>query len=181
MAPKLSKKERKRLKAEQAAAEASGEKKADAPPQKKQKAEGGKAVPVSTGKETQPNGAAAPAKKEKEKVSGEKKGKEKNGTDKKETAAGEPVQHPNGLIITDTKLGTGATAKKGSRLGMRYIGKLSNGTVFDSNTSGKPVSTDHVTGTSCSMSTFTSQLKFQLGKGEVIKGESSRLPWCAHS
>lgn len=53
-------------------------------------------------------------------------------------------------MIEDSKLGTGATAKSGKKVGMRYIGKLGNGKVFDSNTNGKP-------------------FVFLLGKGEVIK------------
>ncbi|KAF8544768.1 hypothetical protein BDD12DRAFT_814668 [Trichophaea hybrida] len=56
-----------------------------------------------------------------------------------------------GVTIEDKKTGTGPVAKNGVKLGMRYIGKLNNGKVFDSNTKGKP---------------FT----FRLGKGEVIKG-----------
>lgn len=39
---------------------------------------------------------------------------------------------------------------------MRYVGKLMNGSIFDSNTKGKPFS-------------------FRLGKGEVIKGRSPCL------
>jgi FK506-binding nuclear protein len=179
-APKLSKNQMKKLrKAQQAAAEASGEKNAEAPPQKKQKVEGGKAIPVPAGKkETHPNGGAASSgKKEKEKAKGEKE-KEKNGADGKGPTAGKAVKHPNGLITTDTKIGTGATAKKGSRLGMRYIGKLSNEKVFDSNTSGKPVGTDSLT-LGCLFSLpFTLQFKFQLGKGDVIKGEGSGSTLC---
>jgi FK506-binding nuclear protein len=59
--------------------------------------------------------------------------------------------HGNGLVTEDSKLGTGAVAKSGKKVGMRYIGKLANGKVFDSNTNGKP-------------------FVFVLGKGEVIKG-----------
>ncbi|KAF9961287.1 peptidylprolyl isomerase fpr4 [Mortierella alpina] len=58
---------------------------------------------------------------------------------------------PNGLIIEDIKLGEGARAKAGKKIGMRYIGRLTNGKVFDKNTSGKPFS-------------------FKLGNDEVIKG-----------
>ncbi|OCF40808.1 FK506-binding protein 4 [Kwoniella heveanensis CBS 569] len=58
---------------------------------------------------------------------------------------------PSGLVIEDVKLGDGPVAKGGKRLGMRYIGKLTNGKQFDANTSGKPFS-------------------FVLGRGEVIKG-----------
>lgn len=56
-----------------------------------------------------------------------------------------------GIVVEDRVTGKGGLAKKGSRIGMRYIGKLKNGKVFDKNTSGKP---------------FT----FKLGQGEVIKG-----------
>ncbi|KAL1914845.1 uncharacterized protein VTP21DRAFT_7937 [Calcarisporiella thermophila] len=58
---------------------------------------------------------------------------------------------PNGLIIEDKVVGNGPNAKPGQRVSMRYIGRLKNGKMFDSNTSGKP---------------FT----FKLGAGEVIKG-----------
>lgn len=56
-----------------------------------------------------------------------------------------------GVITEDRKIGSGATAKSGAKVGIRYIGKLKNGKVFDKNTSGKPFS-------------------FKLGKGECIKG-----------
>lgn len=56
-----------------------------------------------------------------------------------------------GIIVEDRVIGQGKTAKRGSKVGMRYIGKLKNGKVFDKNTSGKP-------------------FNFNLGRGEVIKG-----------
>jgi FK506-binding nuclear protein len=56
-----------------------------------------------------------------------------------------------GLQVTDAKKGDGPVAKNGKKVGMRYIGKLANGKVFDSNTKGSP-------------------LVFTLGRGEVIKG-----------
>lgn len=56
-----------------------------------------------------------------------------------------------GIAVEDRTSGTGQQAKKGSKIGMRYIGKLKNGKVFDKNTSGKP-------------------FVFKLGHGEVIKG-----------
>jgi FK506-binding nuclear protein len=46
----------------------------------------------------------------------------------------------SGVIIEDRKVGTGVVAKKGSRLEMRFLGKLKNGTIFQSNTKGKPFS-----------------------------------------
>ena len=58
---------------------------------------------------------------------------------------------PSGLVLEDNKTGTGAAAKSGQRVQMRYIGRLANGKVFDQNTKGAPFS-------------------FKLGKGEVIKG-----------
>lgn len=70
---------------------------------------------------------------------------------KKPEAAGKSSKVVQGVTIMDSKVGTGAAAKRGNKLSMRYIGKLESGKVFDSNTKGKP---------------FT----FSLGKGEVIKG-----------
>ncbi len=69
------------------------------------------------------------------------------------TAAGKSlgVRDVSGVTVDDRKIGSGPAAKKGNRLEMRYIGKLDNGKVFDSNKSGKPFS-------------------FKLGAGEVIKG-----------
>lgn len=54
-----------------------------------------------------------------------KKDEKKDG----KTALG--VKTVNGVTIDDKKLGTGPAAKKGDRIGMRYIGKLQNGKVFD--------------------------------------------------
>ncbi|KAI4124676.1 MAG: hypothetical protein LQ338_004676 [Usnochroma carphineum] len=56
-----------------------------------------------------------------------------------------------GVKIDDRKLGRGPACKKGNKVGMRYIGKLMDGKVFDANKKGAP---------------FT----FTLGSGEVIKG-----------
>lgn len=58
---------------------------------------------------------------------------------------------PGGIVIEDKKTGSGAACKKGNKVSVRYIGKLQNGSTFDSNTSGKP-------------------FQFKLGAGEVIKG-----------
>ncbi|KAF8520326.1 FKBP-like protein [Hysterangium stoloniferum] len=124
---------------------------------KKLKAETGSAVPVST------EGAIGDKKKEKKKK--EKKGKEgkadasadapaaTSSPDKEKTAkkSGSLQELSGGLKIRDMTVGTGKQAKAGNTVSMRYIGKLENGKIFDSNTKGKP---------------FT----FRLGKGEVIKG-----------
>ena len=58
---------------------------------------------------------------------------------------------PSGLIIEEKTPGTGPACKFGQKVGMRYVGKLTSGKVFDQCTSGKP-------------------FFFKLGKGEVIKG-----------
>ncbi|KAI3401654.1 hypothetical protein diail_9318 [Diaporthe ilicicola] len=69
----------------------------------------------------------------------------------KKAAATGGVKVVQGVKIDDRKAGAGRTAKSGDKVGMRYIGKLDNGKVFDSNKKGAPFS-------------------FKLGKGEVIKG-----------
>lgn len=61
------------------------------------------------------------------------------------------VKTVKGVKMDDKKLGTGPAAKKGDRVGMRYIGKLTDGKVFDANKKGKPFS-------------------FKLGVGECIQG-----------
>ncbi len=88
------------------------------------------------------------AEKKKEKKVEEKKPEEK----KADTAAEKTL--PSGLTMKDTKVGNGPKAKPGKKVSVRYIGKLQNGKVFDSNTKGAP---------------FT----FKLGAGEVIKGAFS--------
>ncbi|KAG8815481.1 peptidylprolyl isomerase fpr4, partial [Serendipita sp. 399] len=168
----LSKKAKKKLKALQAAAEkgdtatgpAAGSKDAEGPPQKKAKNVNGAAVPVDKNKKDTKQAAANATpkpksahpegkqeKKSKEKEPEKEKGK---GTEQpvKNDSIGKTKQLPGGLTITDKKAGSGAMAKKGSKIQVRYIGKLANGTVFDKNTSGKP-------------------FDFKLGAGEVIKGK----------
>ncbi|CAL9729201.1 peptidyl-prolyl cis-trans isomerase [Monosporozyma unispora] len=80
-----------------------------------------------------------------------KKDLEEGPTKKKEDNKPKAKVIAGGIIIEDRTLGKGTQAKKGSRIGMRYIGKLKNGKIFDKNTSGKP-------------------FVFKLGHGEVIKG-----------
>ena len=58
---------------------------------------------------------------------------------------------PNGLVVQEVSKGKGALIKEGSRVGIYYTGKLQNGKVFDSKTSGKP-------------------LMFTVGKKHVIPG-----------
>lgn len=101
--------------------------------QKKAGAESAKATPAAADKK----GAAASAKQTPAPESAEKAPKKKT--------------LPSGLTIEDKVVGSGAKAKNGKHLALRYIGKLASGKVFDSNTSGQP-------------------FKMQLGKGSVIKG-----------
>jgi len=120
---------------------------------KKLKSETGSAVPVST------EGAGGEKRKERKKKEKKVEGVEADAPaatsspDKeKPTKKSGPLQElDGGLKFRDITVGTGKQAKAGNTVSMRYIGKLENGKVFDSNTKGKP---------------FT----FRLGKGEVIKG-----------
>ena len=73
-----------------------------------------------------PSGTAA---KTKDQVPAEKNVDIKKDTEK--TKAGLGVKTVQGVTVDDKKLGTGPAAKKGDRVGMRYIGKLQDGKVFD--------------------------------------------------
>lgn len=104
---------------------------------KKLKAEGGNAAPPPT---------------EEEPVEGEKKEEKKQKKDKKETTGkGEKETNKDsdkkqsrvlegGVKVRDVKVGNGKMAKKGDKVSMRYVGKLTDGTIFDKNTKGAPVS-----------------------------------------
>ncbi|GLB37533.1 putative peptidylprolyl isomerase [Lyophyllum shimeji] len=113
---------------------------------KKQKSEAASEQKKAESKKENEEGAS----KEKGSTSQEKESaaKEKDGASKAKSVEREIA---GGIKIYDAKIGTGPMAKKGNTVRMRYIGKLTNGKVFDKNTKGKP---------------FT----FHLGKGEVIKG-----------
>ncbi|CDS07427.1 hypothetical protein LRAMOSA01376 [Lichtheimia ramosa] len=58
---------------------------------------------------------------------------------------------PSGITIEETKVGQGVSVKKGNKIGVRYIGRVKGGKIFDKNVSGKP-------------------FFFALGRQEVIKG-----------
>lgn len=131
---KLSKKQAKKLKNNEGKAVAT-EKAEEAPSSDKKK------VQFAKNLEQGPTGSPAPVK------AAEKP---------KATAAAEKpksnVRVVQGVTVDDKKVGSGPAAKRGDRVGMRYIGKLQkDGKVFDSNKKGKPFS-------------------FKLGTGEVIKG-----------
>ncbi|KAJ2832740.1 peptidylprolyl isomerase fpr3 [Coemansia erecta] len=70
---------------------------------------------------------------------------------KKEAKKAKSIELQGGVVAEVKKEGAGAGVKKGARVGMYYIGKLTTGKVFDQNTKGKP-------------------FWFRLGAGEVIKG-----------
>ncbi|TRX96768.1 hypothetical protein FHL15_002434 [Xylaria flabelliformis] len=61
------------------------------------------------------------------------------------------VKVVGGVTLDDRKIGSGRVVKKGNKVEVRYIGKLTDGKVFDSNKKGKPFS-------------------FKVGTGDVIKG-----------
>lgn len=113
---------------------------------KKQKALNGDAVPTGTAdkpaSKTAPNAAAADgAEKKKKKEKKDKTAAEGAATNGAPGSSKQKTQTlPSGLVIDDGKVGEGKEAKKGSTVSVRYIGKLTNGTTFDSNTKGKPVS-----------------------------------------
>ena len=63
-----------------------------------------------------------------------------------------PVTFPNGLQVTEEAVGSGAAARTGQRVSIRYTGRLQSGRVFDSNMPrGAP-------------------FHFTLGAGECIRG-----------
>jgi FK506-binding nuclear protein len=108
------------------------------------KAENGAAVPAPAAADGE-----APKKGEKKDKKAKKGGESKEDDSKKEEGKeGDAKQKqgdkglrefPSGLKVQDAKVGNGPQAKSGMRVSMRYVGKLPNGNVFDSNTKGKPV------------------------------------------
>ena len=104
---------------------------------KKQKGENGKPIekPVEENKLEEKE---EETKQDKQEVADNKKSKQKPTESKKPKNVEREIT--GGVKLIDAKLGTGPMAKKGNTVGMRYIGKLQNGKVFDKNVSGKPVS-----------------------------------------
>ncbi|KAL6714438.1 peptidylprolyl isomerase fpr3 [Lecanora helva] len=145
--PKLSKKQMKKLKnnagkAVEAAVENKDVKKDNSASKDTDGQKGDKKVQFAKNLEQGPS--SSPAKESKDKTDTKKDDGKPKATLGVKTIAG-------GVKIDDKKLGTGPVAKKGSKVGMRYIGKLKDGKVFDANKKGKPFS-------------------FTLGDGSVIKG-----------
>ncbi|KAG9221014.1 hypothetical protein CCMSSC00406_0002386 [Pleurotus cornucopiae] len=133
--------------------------KAEKKKNKKMKAENGTAVPSGTDtKEGEKSGDSEKKPEVKEKKKKEKKEKEKES---------KSVELPGGLKIVDAKIGTGPMSKAGNKLKMRYIGKLDNGKVFDSNTKGKPF-TFRLSGTNTSIGWDQGLVGMQAGGERVI-------------
>ncbi|KAI9810344.1 MAG: peptidylprolyl isomerase fpr4 [Pycnora praestabilis] len=150
--PKLSKKQMKKLKNNAGEAVASAvENKAVKRDEKAGKdspatAKGDKKVQFAKNLEQGPSGTPKEVKAE---VKADAKPTDTKKDEKPKASLG--VKTVQGVKIDDKKLGTGPAAKKGDKVGMRYIGKHQDGKVFDANKKGKPFS-------------------FKLGSGEVIKG-----------
>ncbi|CRG84528.1 peptidylprolyl isomerase [Talaromyces islandicus] len=117
--------------------------------QKKLKKNNGEAAPVEAKKDTKETASAKTDKKVQFAKNLEQGPTGSTPVEKTTGTLG--VKEVQGVKIDDKKLGKGPAAKSGNTVAMRYIGKLEDGKVFDSNKKGKP---------------FT----FKLGKGEVIKG-----------
>lgn len=116
---------------------------------KDKKAKKEKTVKFNKDLEQGPTGPAA--EKESSKASKKEQKEQKKEAKKEEKKKPAVKTLPGGVIIEDKTIGTGPVCKRGQKVGVRYIGKLKNGKVFDKNTSGRP-------------------FHFGLGKGEVIKG-----------
>lgn len=112
---KLSKKQQKKLKNNQGEPVVAEAKAKESPAA----AKGDKKVQFAKNLEQGPTGPAKD-KAENKGEKGEKKG-----------APAPSVKVVQGVTIDDRKAGTGRSVKSGDRVGMRYIGKLQNGKVFD--------------------------------------------------
>ncbi|KAJ2779501.1 peptidylprolyl isomerase fpr3 [Coemansia javaensis] len=111
-----------------------------------------KAAEAAAEAEAEAEAAAAAAKGKKAKKDEAKKdATPKKEAPKKDEPKTKTMELAGGVTAEVMKEGAGPGAKKGARVGMYYIGKLTNGKVFDKNTKGKP-------------------FWFRLGAGEVIKG-----------
>ncbi len=129
--PKLSKKQLKKLKnnagqAVEAAAENKTVKKEEPAKESPSSAKGDKKVQFAKNLEQGPSGATKDTKTEQ---SAAGKGEVKKEDNKPKGSLGMKVIQ--GVKVDDKKLGSGRAAKKGDKVGMRYIGKLEDGKVFD--------------------------------------------------
>ena len=128
--PKLSKKQLKKLKnnagkAVEPAAENKDAKKAEQPTAEKSPGKGDKKVQFAKNLEQGPTGKP---KDERTEPKSNLKGEETKKETQKPTLGVKTVQ---GVKVDDRKLGKGPAATKGDKVGLRYIGKLDDGKVFD--------------------------------------------------
>ena len=129
--PKLSKKQLKKLKnnagkAVEAAVENSGLKVEDTASKESDAQKGDKKVQFAKNLEQGPSSSPSAG----NTVAGDSKKSEEKQAD----AKGKPslgIKTISGIKIDDKKLGKGPAVKKGSKVKMRYIGKLTDGKVFD--------------------------------------------------
>ncbi|KAJ1823163.1 peptidylprolyl isomerase fpr3 [Coemansia sp. RSA 2599] len=101
--------------------------------------------------ETQKEAASPKKSKQAEKAEKRAQKEAEKKAEKKAEAKPKTKDCGSGVMADIIKEGDGPAAKNGQRVGMYYIGKLTNGKVFDKNTGGKP-------------------FWFRLGGGEVIRG-----------
>lgn len=130
--PKLSKKQLKKMKnnagkAVEAAAEEKDVIKEDAPADAKDSSAQKADKKVQFAKNLEQGPAVSPSTTKSDTDKTKKESKKDEG--KPEASLG--IKVVQGVKIDDKKLGTGPAAKKGSKVGMRYIGKLKDGKVFD--------------------------------------------------
>ena len=130
--PKLSKKQLKKLKnnagkAVEAAVENKDVKKDDSASKENDSQKGDKKVQFAKNLEQGPSASPSTAKSD----TGEKIKAETKKDDGKPKASLGLKTVAGGVKVDDKKLGKGPAAKKGSKVGMRYIGKLKDGKVFD--------------------------------------------------
>ena len=155
--PKLSKKQLKKLKKNNGEAalakaeETNGEAKTE---------KSDKKVQFAKNLEQGPTGSAEKTKKATDGVAPAKENGEK-------PKAGLGIKTVQGVKIDDKKLGSGPACKKGDKVSMRYIGKLTNGQVFDCKLL-KPLCASHANSTLANKK--GKPFSFKLGTGEVIKG-----------
>ena len=130
--PKLSKKQLKKLKnnagkAVEAAVENKDVKKDDSASKENDGQKGDKKVQFAKNLEQGPSASPSTAKSD---TVDKTKTEAKKGDGKPKASLG-PKTVAGGVKIDDKKLGKGPAAKKGSKVGMRYIGKLNDGKIFD--------------------------------------------------
>ena len=96
--------------------------------------------------------------------------KKEDGKDGEKPKASLGVKTVQGIKIDDKKLGSGPAAKKGDKVGMRYIGKLQEGKVFDCEMIFVSLSIFANNTDSVLANKKGKPFSFKLGAGEVIKG-----------